>query len=249
MPPVKLISLVLAGIVFMVAFRVFQAVLGPIVASWRLGPKVEERPVAAVAGWGDAFDSVGDCGIKGAGATLRIDVPGTLHDLSVEQGKVSAPRVLRAVEGDFVAEVSVVGKLEPGGDRTSSYALPYHGAGLLVWLDRDNFIRFERAAILRGKGFFQYVNFEQRSSASMTSSTGAAVLEGPIRLRLERQGSTVTASYRVEGHDWVKVRGSVRTRRWGDALQVGVAAVNTSTAPLAAEFKDLSVQAPAAGPE
>ncbi len=245
MSPVKLISLVLAGIVFLVAFRVFQAVLGPMVASWRMGPKVEERPVAAVAGWGDAFDTVGDCAIKGAGAALRIEVPGTLHDLSVEQGKVSAPRVLRAVEGDFVAEVTVAGKLEPGGERTSTYALPYHGAGLLVWLDRDNFVRFERAAIHRGDGYFPYVNFEQRSSASMTSSTGTAAPEGPIRLRLERQGSTVKASYRVEGQDWVKVRGSVSTRWWGDALKVGVAAVNTSTSPLVAEFKDILVEPPA----
>ncbi len=242
MTAVKLTSLVLAGIVFMVAFRVFQAVLGPIAASWRLGPKVEDRPVAVVAGWGDAFDTVGDCAIKGGGAVLRIEVPGTLHDLSVEHGKVSAPRVLRAVEGDFVAEVTVVGKLEPGGDRTSIYALPYHGAGLLVWLDRDNFIRLERAAILRGNGFFPYVNLEQRSSASMTSSTGAAAPEGPIWLRLERQGSTVMASYRVEGQDWVRIRGSLRTRWWGESLKVGVAAVNTATVPLAAEFKELKIE-------
>ena len=245
MTPVKLISLVLAGIVFLVAFRVFQAVLGPLVASWRLGPKGEERPVAAVVGWGDAFDTVGDCTIKGAGANLKIEVPGTLHDLSVEQGKVSAPRVLQSVQGDFVAEVTVVGKLEPGGDRTSTYALPYHGAGLLIWLDRDNFIRLERAAILRGNGFFHYVNFEQRSNASMTSSTGAATQEGPIRLRLERQGSTVKASYRLEGQEWVNVRGSVSTRWWGDSLKVGVAAVNTASVPLVAELKDLSVEAPA----
>ena len=148
-----------------------------------------------------------------------------------------------------MAEVTVVGKLEPGGDRTSTYALPYHGAGLLVWLDRDNFLRFERAAILRSNNFFHYVNFEQRSSASMTSSTGAAAPEGPIRLRLERQGSTVKASYRVEGQDWVKVRGSVSTRWWGGSLRVGVAAVNTASVPLVAEFKDLHVQAPTAEPQ
>ena len=245
MAPVKLISLVLAGIVFMVAFRVFQSVLGPVIASWRLGPKVEERPVAAVPGWGDAFDLVGDCGFKGAGATLRIEVPGTLHDLSVEQGKVSAPRVLRVVEGDFEAEVNVVGELQPGGERTSTYALPYHGAGLLVWLDRDNFIRFERAAILRGNSFFHYVNFEQRSNASMTSSTGTAAPEGPIRLRLERQGTTVKASYRAEGQEWVRIRGSAATRWWGESLRVGVAAVNTASVPLVAEFKDLHVEPPA----
>ena len=100
-------------------------------------------------------------------------------------------------------------------------------------------------AILRGNGFFHYVNFEQRSSASMTSSTGAAVPLGPITLRLERQGSTVKASCRVEGLDCVKIRGSASTRWWWDTLKVGVASVNTVTAPLVAEFKDLRVEPPA----
>lgn len=158
---------------------------------------------------------------------------------------MNAPRVLRAVEGDFVAEVTVAGQLQPGGGRTSSYALPYQGAGLLVWLDRDNFIRFERAAILRGNGFFPYVNFEQRASASMASSTGTATPEGPIRLRLERKGSTVSAAYRMEGQDWVKIPRSVGIRWWGDLLKVGVAAVNTATAPLTVELMDLRVEPPA----
>ncbi len=241
MPPIKLISLVLAGIVFLLAFRLFQAVLGPMVAAWRLGPKVEERPVAAVAGWGDAFDPAGDCVING-GAALRIEVPAIVHDLSVEYGKMSAPRVLQAVEGDFTAEVTVISKLEPGGDRTTNYALPYHGAGLLVWLDRDNFIRLERAAILRGNDLVHYVNFEQRASATRAGSSGTAVDEGTIRLRLERQGSTVRAWFRLNGEDWNSIRGSATVRGWGDALKVGVAAVNTASVSLSAEFKDLKVE-------
>jgi hypothetical protein len=63
---------------------------------------------------------VGDCAIKRAGARLKFEVPETLHDLSVEDAKVSAPRVLQAVEGDFEAGVMVIGKLEPAGDRTST---------------------------------------------------------------------------------------------------------------------------------
>jgi len=56
--------------------------------------------------------------------------------------------------------------------------------------------------------------------------------EGPIRLRLERKGSTVSAAYRMESQDWVKLPRSVGIRWWGDPLEVGVAAVNTATAPL-----------------
>jgi regulation of enolase protein 1 (concanavalin A-like superfamily) len=239
--PAKLITWLLAVMVFMIALRVLQAVVGPLVATWRLGPKGQEHPIAAVPGWGDAFDSVGDCLVKGAGTTLSIEVPGTLHDLSVERAQISAPRVLREIDGDFVAEVTVTGQISPQGNRTSSYALPYHGGGLLVWLDRDNYIRLERAVILRQNNPFHYVNFEQRSSADMAASFGQGTGTGSISLRFERQGSRVTASYRAEGGDWSTFPKSMGVRGWGESLKVGIAAVNTSTAPFTAEFQDFRV--------
>ena len=165
-----------------------------------------------------------------------------MHDLSVEQGKVSAPRVLRTLEGDFVAEVTVTGKVQPAGGRASSYALPYHGAGLLVWLDRDNYIRLERAAILRGNEAYYYVNFEQRTSANMASSTGTATPGGPLSLRLERHGSTVSAAYKPEGQDWARIARPLSIRRWGDTLKVGVAAVTTATDPLIVQFQELRIE-------
>jgi regulation of enolase protein 1 (concanavalin A-like superfamily) len=238
----KLLSFVLAALVFFIALRFFQAVLGPLVAAWRLGPKVEQHPVSTVAGWGDFYDPEGDCKIQESGGLLQIDVPGTLHDLSVEQGKLGAPRVLAPVEGDFALEVSVVGRVQPASERASGYALPYHGAGLLIWLDRDNYIRFERAAILRGQQPFYYVNLEQRRYADVTVSKGTATPGGPISLRLERSGSSITAAYKPEGQEWVTIPIVLSVRRWGASLKAGVVAVNTSTDPLAAEFRNLRIE-------
>ncbi len=108
--------------------------------------------------------------------------------------------------------------------------------------DRDNYIRLERAAIFRGKGLFHYVNFESRHHANLEKSTGTAVDEGLITLRLERKGAHVTASFRVDGHEWTTIPGWVGVYSWGPPLQVGVAAINTSTAPLCARLRDLRVQ-------
>lgn len=237
----KLLSLMSAALVFWIAFRMLPTVIGPAVAAWRLGPKSHGQPVADIQGWGTAFDPLGDCSMECDGTTLVIGVPGTLHDFSVERGRVDAPRLLREVEGDFVADVTVAGYTAPQVGRTSTSYLPYHGAGLLIWLDRDNYIRLERAAIYRDGGLFHYVNFELRTNANMESSFGKGVEEGPIALRLERRGRHITAAYRVEGQDEVKLKRGLSVRGWGDSLQVGVAAVNTAAAPFDAELRDFRV--------
>jgi len=240
MSPAMRISLGVAVILFIV-LRVAPTVVGPIVARHKLGPKGQELSKAEVVGWGAAYDPDGDCSIEGKGTTLSLKVPGTLHDLSVEQAQVNAARVLRPVEGDFVAEVKVVGQVSPQGVPTSSYALPYHGAGLLLWLDRDNYIRLERAAILRDDGMLPYVNFEKRASATMHTTLGEPTPDGPLALRLTRHGPNLSAAYRIEGQNWIELRQEVSLRGWGDALHVGVAAINTASAPFTAEFADFRV--------
>jgi regulation of enolase protein 1 (concanavalin A-like superfamily) len=239
--PAKIISWLLAVLIFAIALRVLHSVVGPFVASWRLGPKTQEHPVATIPGWGDAFDPGGDCSIKEVETTIRLDVPGTLHDLSVEQAQITAPRVLCDIDGDFVADVTVLGDVSPHGNKTSTYALPYHGTGLLIWLDRDNYIRLERAAILRGKDLVHYVNFEQRASANLEGSFSTGTPDGSITLRLERRGAHVTAAYRVGDQDWVKLRKWMGVYSWKKSLKIGVAAINTSTAPFTAVLQDMRV--------
>jgi hypothetical protein len=201
----------------------------------------DPQPTTVVPGWGNVVDPLGDCQITGDETSLRIDVPGTLHELSIERGQIEAPRVLRRIEKDFVAEVTVVSGVAPGGERTSQYVLPYHGTGLLVWLDRNHYIRFERAAILRGRKVFHYLNLERRANARATDSCGEGVRDGEIALRLECRDSKITASYRLEGQGWVRLSRTLSVQGWGPSLLVGVAAVNTSTEPFHAELREFRV--------
>ena len=116
---------------------------------------------------------------------LTIAVPGTLHDLGAEVGKLNAPAVLGDVNGDFVATVKVGGKIEPRGECTRPGGFPYQGAGLLLWNDPGNYVRLERAAILREGKLVPYVNFEQRSK-SLPSGGGRPFPNTPFYLRLAR---------------------------------------------------------------
>lgn len=242
MTTLKFILLVLAILLFTAAFRILPSILGSRLARRRLGPKLNLQPTATLATWGDAFDPDADCRFDAQDAALSITVPGTVHDLSVEQGRVTAPRVLRTVEGDFDVEVTVAGGIAPDEGRTTSYALPYHGAGLLLWLDRDSYIRLERAAIHRDGEPLSYVNLEKRSASNLAASFGEAVSEGPVRLRLQRRGREILAAYRVGADGWTEFPRRLTIRGWPSTLQIGVVAVNCSTAPLRADFRDLRVE-------
>ena len=102
---------------------------------------------AREAPWGDAVDPDGDCQFEldPREDKVRIIVPGKTHILSAEIGHVNAPRLLRDIKGDFDLIVRVAGTSNPGGKATTTVYSPYHGAGLLIWQDEENYVRLEIA--------------------------------------------------------------------------------------------------------
>src|SRR4051812_586702 len=73
----------------------------------------EQGEVLEIRGWGTAIDPDGDCKFSVEKGRVAIAIPGTVHALSAERGQVNAPRVLREVEGDFIAQVKVSGVSPP----------------------------------------------------------------------------------------------------------------------------------------
>lgn len=75
-------------------------------------------PKDALAGWGKPVDPAKDCKFEAKDGKLKIAVPGGKepHDLSAElNAPMSAPRVMREIEGDFSMEVSVGAFAVPEG--------------------------------------------------------------------------------------------------------------------------------------
>ena len=62
-------------------------------------------------------------------------MPGTDHALCVEQNRMNAPRVLRPIEGDFIAQVRVAGDFPGASKSVVPTRQAFHGAGLLLWQD------------------------------------------------------------------------------------------------------------------
>ena len=191
--------------------------------------------------WGDVVDPDRDCKfeLEPREDKVRITVPGRTHILSAEIGRTNAPRILRELEGDFDVTVRVAGSSHPAGKPTTTVYPPYHGAGLLIWQDQDNYVRLEIAADIQHGKARPYVNFELRKDGALAASSGIANPDGSNHLRLKRRGAEIYASFGPDGVRWTSF--SPVTAHLKDRLSVGVAAINSSTKPFTAEFEAFDV--------
>jgi regulation of enolase protein 1 (concanavalin A-like superfamily) len=201
----------------------------------------QDGPTRTLKGWGQAVDPAKDCKFHLDGDRLMIEVPGTKHDLSAEVGDMKAPRVLREIEGDFIAQVKVSGNVRHGGGRTSDEYLAYHGAGLILWLDERTYVRLERAAIVREEGGpYHYGNFELRKDSQRATTGGnAEIPDQDTYLRLEKRGDRILGATSPDGIHWqyfdpIPVE---LPRR----IKLGFAAINTSTEAFKASFAELEI--------
>jgi serine/threonine protein kinase/regulation of enolase protein 1 (concanavalin A-like superfamily) len=192
-------------------------------------------------GWGHAVDPDADCNFEmdASEDKVRIIVPGKTHILSAEIGQVNAPRILRDIKGDFDLRVRVAGTSRPGGRATTTVYSPYHGAGLVIWQDEENYVRLEIAADLQHGKARPYVNFEYRKEGVLAVSRGMNNPDGSDQIRLKRRGDEIFASFGPDGARWNSF--PPLTVRLNDRLMVGVTAINSSTKPLAAEFERFDV--------
>ena len=201
-----------------------------------------EKSVQEIEGWGSAIDPDDDCSFKLDRKTglVSIRVPGKPHLLSVEVPKLAmnAPRIMREVSGDFVVRVKAIGSVVPGDEPSSRYS-PYHGEGLLIWQDRKNYARLERAAYIKDGKVVPYVNFEQRKNGRLTLSEGYNGRDGVISLAIERRDGKVRAAFRREGAEWTTL--PALTGLGKTDIRVGVFAINAAKDTLTAEFRDFEL--------
>ncbi len=211
-------------------------------------PEVEARTARGNEAWGDAVDPDGDCKfeLEPREDKVRIIVPGKTHILSAEIGRVNAPRILRDIKGDFDVTVRVAGTDHPGAKATTTLYSPYHGAGLVIWQDQENYVRLEIATDLQHGKPRPYVNFEYRKDGALAATSGLKNGDGSNHLRLRRRGDEIYASFGPDGVRWNSF--PPLTAKLNDRLKVGVAAINSSTKTLTAELEALVVsQKPEAG--
>jgi serine/threonine protein kinase/regulation of enolase protein 1 (concanavalin A-like superfamily) len=206
-------------------------------------PRVADPPprVQTLADGGHAIDPDGDCLVVLERETNQatIMVTGTAHLLSAEIGRMNAPRIVRGVSGNFEVRVRVTGTSHPEGKATTTRYAPYHGAGILIWQDPENYVRLELAADLRKGKRFPYANFELRQAGRLLVSRGLKIEDGSSHLQLQRRGAEIHGAFSSDGDNWTSF--PPITANLAGRVEVGVVAVNSSSKPLKAEFATFQV--------
>jgi regulation of enolase protein 1 (concanavalin A-like superfamily) len=180
---------------FLIACAVFAA------------PAPADRPW--VSGWDKPVDPDGDCKFIRNKDTLTIEVPGRDHDLGIERGLMNSPRLLRDVEGDFVAQVRVSGTFQPSQNSTTTERIPFVGAGLLLMASEKTYIRLERAALVKGGETKTYANWELRQDGKWVLPGAENVLpleDKATYLRLERKEDKLLAFISHDGKEWKELK-------------------------------------------
>ena len=194
--------------------------------------------------------------------SIKIEVPANkLHTLAPEvvaqldkkKPLHNAPMTLTDVEGDFVAVVLVTGEISPGlalpDDRQGNHIpATFQGAGLLLYQDRDNFVRLERTSGVAAGSMrpIERVLFEVvRGGKQVVSQNDPLPPNGPAYLFLMRRNGRVSWG---TSHD----RATLPVPNKGIELdlprkvKIGLSASNISAEPFTAIFENFAVLSDAA---
>jgi regulation of enolase protein 1 (concanavalin A-like superfamily) len=198
--------------------------------------------------WGETIDPDQDCQFLFGQNNLSIAIPGTDHALAIERQQMNAPRLLRDIKGDFSLEVRLVGNYPTSSTTLITQRFPFHGAGLLLWQDQDNYIRLERATIFAGGKQRHYINFEKRANGQFAfdteERTGKVITRSEtiqgVSLRLEQRQGQVLGFYSADGQKWESV-GKFKAD-WTQPTQVGFVAGHNSNQRFSPTFEQLQLR-------
>jgi regulation of enolase protein 1 (concanavalin A-like superfamily) len=199
-------------------------------------PEPEGQPMGD---WGMAIDPDNDCKIIDQGMALEISIPNTHHDLNADNDKLNAPRALREVSGDFTMTVKVLGTFQPGTKSTNPKAVPYIGAGIVVWQDSNNYVFLGRAAINRNGKVGEFAAFEEREWGTRGALNNRVIPAGGIYLRLERRGNRLLGYTSKDGKSWSKL--DPMEPSYPASVKVGLYAINGCTEPISVRFEDFQL--------
>ena len=173
-------------------------------------------------------------------AVSRIDKKKSLHN---------APMVLAEVEGDFLAMVEVTGEMSPGStlpkDRQGNdLPFTFNGAGLLLYQNKDNFVRLERTAGIAVDNLqsIHKVLIEIVKDGKHLDTTNIywPVREGNVQLIMIRRKGKARFQFRASDSP-VSFASPEFELDLPKKVKLGLTASNISAKPFTANFEDFAV--------
>jgi len=175
-------------------------------------------------GWGEIVDPVGNCPVDFAEQGISLSIPAGLHDMNPRLQITNAPRILEQVEGDFLYEVHVGDFPRPQAKTGVQGHASYLAAGILLWQDDQNVMRWTRTA--SGEANAVFLSCEQYEQGKLAGGGNYPMEDKPVTLRLERRKDRLILSATYDNSSWRKVL-ERRCSLWKD-LKVGVFGLNVT---------------------
>ena len=211
-----------------------------------LPPSPSDQSLALTAidnsSWGTFVDPTDSCKLERGAKQLAITAPGDRpRDLNTLPGRnTAAPRLLEEVEGDFNIVVSIPPFPAPA-PKTSHYGdkgFSYRAAGLVVMVDPNTFLRFDRVATgeqLSGQPSIQVVGY---AGGKQVVGQKRLMTGSVSHLRIARRGDALTVWSRDDERPWVAgtpVTGFALPPR----VRIGVSVINSAREDFTALFENL----------
>jgi serine/threonine protein kinase/S1-C subfamily serine protease len=203
---------------------------------------------------GPLTDPDKDCKLvkEEAGFKIRLELPGNkIHTLSPEvvtsgdkrKPLHNAPMTLTDVDGDFVATVEITGDMNAGTtlpkDRQGNQIqFTFQGAGLLLYQDKNNFVRLERTAgtVLDSLAAIHKVLIEVVQEGKTQKSSYFPLLDGDTRLVLIRRKGKLRCQFGPKsGNPFITPSYVVDL---APKVKIGLSAANVSSKPFTANFEN-----------
>jgi regulation of enolase protein 1 (concanavalin A-like superfamily) len=149
---------------------------------------------------------------------LRISDSTNNDDLYPSYTNANAPRLLQPISGNFTVDTLV--EFNP--------IYFYQGAGILIWQDDSNFLRFERAFWGNRSGIFFAKRVNGGGLPDISPLVEHPTTASVVELRLQKNGDHFTSSWREPGKNW-QIDGE--TDFHFDYMMVGLDLVAVAAAP------------------
>jgi len=204
---------------------------------------------------GPIIDPDKDCKLikEESSFTIKIQVPGNkIHTLSPEivtrankkKSLHNAPMTLTDVDGDFMSMVEITGDLNAGTtlpkDRqgNSQVQFTFQGAGLLLYQDKNNFVRLERTAgtELESRAAIHKVLIEIVQEGRTVKFSYFPLPDGDTRLVLIRRKGKLRCQFGSKsGNPYITPEYVVDM---APKVKIGLSAANISAKPYEANFEN-----------
>jgi regulation of enolase protein 1 (concanavalin A-like superfamily) len=198
------------------------------------------KAMATIEPLGPLIDPKRDCQARREGNAFEIIIPPGPH-VTFPDGKTNdSPRALTEVNGDFTIQVKIGKDIRPGTDPLKSFPFVFQGAGILLWQDPQNYVRFERAVLVSSDmGSVHHLLVENCTDGRPGKGAQLPVRDAPLVVRLERRGNALNCTYSSDGKSWLPVKKFVVPL--ASRVNVGISASNASPREFRARFEDLSL--------